>query len=90
MRVSIHVDGATTPEIRSLIVALHRAGHTGALEVGCDGPTLWNARTPKMMDGSWQKVLELVPRPETYPSHINDAIRQVNDILDDVVPQQRG
>lgn len=48
MRVKITVDSATTEEIRALCVSLHRAGLTGELSVGVEGPDCWGGSTPKM------------------------------------------
>lgn len=57
MRMSLHIDGATTEQVRALTVALHRAGRTGELQVGCNGPDLWSATTPRLSDADWRFVV---------------------------------
>lgn len=57
MRVQIRVDGASTEDVRSLMVALHRVGHTGELTVGCDGPYKWIATTPKVQAVDFTRIV---------------------------------
>ena len=63
MRIALHIDGATTDEIRNLARLLNGAGLTGQLEVGVDGPNFWNARTPKMTPDQQAWVLTIAGQP---------------------------
>lgn len=60
MRIAIHIDSASTAEIRRVAKALHQVGQTGKLEVGLDGPECWNARTPKLTPEQYREIWPVV------------------------------
>jgi len=57
MRIALHIDSATTRQVRRLAVLLHNVGLTGQLEVGVDGPECWNARTPKLTTEQYTTIV---------------------------------
>lgn len=78
MRVKITGDSATTEQIRSLSVALHRVNMTGQLQVGVNGPDHWGFSTPNLTPSEFCKVAWALIRDN--PS--NDAIA-LRDLLQD-------
>lgn len=47
MRLSVHIDSATTEELRDLLRSYYRAtGRTDEVTVGLNGPECWTATTP--------------------------------------------
>lgn len=82
MRVSLHIDGATTAEVRTLIVALNRAGRTGELQVGADGPNLWSATTPKLSDGQYATVVRYMNGAESR-DRVSSRETHICDVGDD-------
>ena len=62
MRISLRGDSATTREVRDMAIDLHRAGRTGELRVGAEGPELWSFTTPPLDPTELGFILELHPR----------------------------
>lgn len=58
MRMQIAFDGASTDEVRALARALSRAGYTGTLQLGLDGPDCWTGHTPKLDRVAFERVTQ--------------------------------
>ena len=57
MRVSLVGDSASTDQVRSLCVALHRIGLTATLQVGVNGPEAWRFETPALSEQQFAMVV---------------------------------
>ncbi len=57
MRVQISFDSANTVQVRQLAVALHKAGLTGQLQVGVNGPEAWSGCTPHLTPNQFAVVV---------------------------------
>ena len=64
MRITVTIDSATTDEIRSAMVGLHRAGRTAQLATGVNGPDHWKGTTPPLTPDQFATFLE------TFSEHL--------------------
>ena len=56
MRVTIHVDSATTEQIRPLLACLSEIGKHETATVGLNGPECWVATTPPLTENQFAQV----------------------------------
>ena len=72
MRVTIKFDSADTVQVRQMAVALHRAGLTGELKVGVEGPECWGGETPPL-------------RPDQFATVVANLVKHDGELLAEVL-----
>lgn len=57
MRVQVHIDSATTGQLRDLLEALAQIGKSESATVGLNGPECWSATTPFLSPSEHAQVV---------------------------------